>query len=326
MSYIFADEATSGAIRDQYELGKELGSGTFSTVRVAKHKATGRDVAVKIIDKANVDTSKEALRTEVQILMRVEHPNIVKLFEIYESPRKVYLVMELLQGGELFDRIVNVYPNGYSERDASIIIYKLVSAIDYLHTRGIVHRDLKPENLLYVSDSPAADIKITDFGLAKIMRDDDMLKTACGTPSYVAPEVLLNQGYGEAVDLWSIGVVMYVILCGYPPFFSESTPELFDQICEGSFQFQSPYWDNVSTSAKDLISRLLQVDPTKRFTTKQVLNHPWIKGITATAASMPAVFGELNKYNARRRFKLGVETVMATIRMKKAAAEAKAKH
>eukprot|EP00762_Andalucia_godoyi_P002374 ANDGO_02790.mRNA.1 Calcium/calmodulin-dependent protein kinase type 1 len=316
MSYIFTDEATSGAIRDQYELGKELGSGTFSVVRVARHKETGVDYAVKIIDKANVDVNKDSLTTEVKILKGVQHPNIVRLYDLYESPRKVYLVLERLTGGELFDRIVNVYPNGYSEKEASIIIYKIVSAIDYLHSRGIVHRDLKPENLLYASDALDADIKITDFGLAKIMREDDMLKTACGTPSYVAPEVLLNNGYDAAVDMWSIGVIMYILLCGFPPFFSESTPELFDQIIAGDFSFPSPYWDNVSHSARELITRLLQVDPVKRFTTKQVLNHPWIKGNTAHMTSM-SVFRELNKFNARRKLKQSIEAVVAAVRIKR---------
>lgn len=323
--YVFTDEATSGAIRDNYELGKELGSGTFSVVRLARQKHTGELFAVKVIDKTSIDVNKDSLRTEVRIMKEARHPNVVRLFDVFESPRKVYLVLELLTGGELFDRIVNVYPSGYSERDASILIYKITSAIDYLHDRGIVHRDLKPENLLYASKDRESDIKITDFGLAKIMREDELLKTACGTPNYVAPEILMNKGYGPECDLWSLGVISYILLCGFPPFYvsdddgngANHTAKLFDLIISGTFEFMSPYWDHISPSAKDLISRLLQVDPKKRLTAKQVMQHPFVRGTTASSKKLPAI-ERLSRHNARRKFKAAVQAVIASLRLQRA--------
>jgi calcium/calmodulin-dependent protein kinase I len=241
----------------------------------------------------------------------------VKLIDIFESPRKVYLVLELLTGGELFDRIVTVYPNGFSERDASILINKIVSAVDYLHSKGIVHRDLKPENLLYVSQSKDSDIKLTDFGLAKIMTSDALLKTACGTPNYVAPELLLNKGYTEAVDMWSVGVMLYILLCGFPPFFAEDNATLFEQIIQGNYTFMEPYWNHISASAKDLVSRLLQTDPKRRLTAKQVMSHPWVRGTTAQSKILPSM-ERLSKSRARRRFRVAINAVIASIRLKRA--------
>eukprot|EP01027_Heterolobosea_sp_BB2_P016967 GEZU01024076.1.p1 GENE.GEZU01024076.1~~GEZU01024076.1.p1 ORF type:complete len:331 (+),score=90.96 GEZU01024076.1:85-1077(+) len=304
-------------IRDHYEFGKVLGSGTFSTVRLAVHKQTGRQVAIKVIDKFNIEVNEASLKTEVTILKSVSHPNIVNLYDVYENETKVYLVMELLTGGELFDRIVNVYPNGYSEKTASQLVTKIIKAIQYLNSKGIVHRDLKPENLLYEDERDDSDIKITDFGLAKIAKGEMLLKTACGTPNYVAPEVLLNEGYDSAVDMWSVGVILYILLCGFPPFYSESTPELFDQIISGRYDFPEEYWGKISPSAKDLINKLLQVDPSKRYTPEQALNHPWIKD-AQNEAEMPQVIEELKKFNARRKFKVTVEAVMAATRLMRA--------
>lgn len=237
--------------------------------------------------------------------------NIVDLIDVYETEQRVYLVMELLTGGELFDRIVNKYPNGYSEVVAAELCKKIVNSVKYLHSLGIVHRDLKPENLLYASESNDSDIKITDFGLAKIANGEFLLKTACGTPNYVAPEVLLNEGYDSSVDMWSIGVILYILLCGFPPFYSENTPELFEQIINGSYDFPSPYWDKVSSSAKDLVTKLLQVDPKRRFTPEQVLSHPWIKNLSTSKDHRPEIINQLKKFNAKRKFKITVEAVLA---------------
>lgn len=208
---MFGDESIREPITKDYEIGKVLGSGTFSTVRLCTHKRTKQKRAVKVIDKRNLEVNTDSLKTEVHILKSVKNPNIVELDAVYESDTKVYLVMELLTGGELFDRIVNKYPNGYSERVASNLVKKIVESIAYLHKLGIVHRDLKPENLLYATEDDDSEIKITDFGLAKIASGEVMLKTACGTPNYVAPEVLLNQGYDASVDMWSIGVILYIL-------------------------------------------------------------------------------------------------------------------
>ncbi|KAL0487448.1 calcium/calmodulin-dependent protein kinase [Acrasis kona] len=308
---LFYKEAKTYDIKKDYDIGRVLGSGTFSTVKLATQKSDSRQVAVKIIDKTNLQVNTDSLRTEVKILKSVEDPNIVELIDIYEKDQKVYLVMELLTGGELFDRIVNKYPNGYNEEVAAELTKKIVLSVKYLHSRGIVHRDLKPENLLYASESNDSDIKITDFGLAKMADGDFLLKTACGTPNYVAPEVLLNEGYDASVDMWSIGVILYILLCGFPPFYSENTPELFDQIINGSYDFPSPYWDKVSLSARDLITKLLQIDPKKRFTPDQCLSHPWIKNLTTNKEIRTEVISELKKFNARRKFKITVEAVLA---------------
>jgi len=306
----FFNEAKATNIKDDYEFGKVLGSGTFSTVKLAIKKKNNRKVAIKIIDKSNLDVNKESLKTEVKILKSVRDPNIVDLYDVYENEKKVFLVMELLTGGELFDRIVNVYPDGYSEATASIIIKKIVQSISYLHKLGIVHRDLKPENLLYQSPNDDSAIKITDFGLAKIANGELLLKTACGTPNYVAPEVLLNHGYDEAVDMWSIGVILYILLCGFPPFYSEKTAELFQQIINGRFDFPSPYWDKVSKEAKDLVMKLLCVDPKKRYTPQQCLEHPWILD-HSDKEKLPKIIDKLKQFNARRKFKITVEAVLA---------------
>ena len=236
-------------IEDHYEMLDELGRGTFARVKQGVNLRTREKVAIKIIDKNNIDVKVEALKTEVKILMNVKHPNIVNLFDVFEDDDKLYLIMEIMTGGELFDKICNDYPNGYSEKQASELTRQIIEAVRYLHGKGIIHRDLKPENLLFASpDDKAAQIKISDFGLAKIWSGDTLARTACGSPNYVAPEVLLNEmrGYTFVVDMWSVGVIVYVLLCGFCPFFDENTPALFKAITRGVYSFPSPYWDGIS--------------------------------------------------------------------------------
>lgn len=323
-SRFFGEEVSGPDIRAEYDLEEHaIGSGNFAIVKRARNLSTGEMVAVKIIDKMNIDVSVESLKQEVSILKQVDHENIVGLTDIYEDDRKVYLIMELMTGGELFDRIVDKYPNGYTEQTAAQVIKKIVSALSYLHKKDIVHRDLKPENLLYVSPDNDADIKITDFGLAKLKRPDSLLKTACGTPNYVAPEIILGEKYDEKVDMWSVGIIMFILLCGYPPFYHKETPQLFQLIVAGDVKFASPYWDNVSASAKDLISRLLKVTPRDRYSAEQCLAHPWIKGTTARDELISGVVGELKKFNARRKLKMGVDAVLTAIRLFKAVGESR---
>lgn len=266
-------------IGDHYVIKQFLGKGSFSTVKLGTCKKTKQDVAVKIIEKNNIDIKVESLKTEVKILMNVKHDNIVNLLDVFEDNDKVYLLMELMTGGELFDRICNDFPNGYSEKQSAVLIKKIIKAVKYLHEKGIIHRDLKPENLLFSTpDRDSAEIKISDFGLAKIWSGDMLVKTACGSPNYVAPEVLLNekQGYDFACDMWSVGVILYVLLCGFCPFFDECTPALFASITSGNYSFPSPYWDHISEDAKDLVRHLLVVDPKRRFTPDQALEHRWL--------------------------------------------------
>jgi len=281
-----------------YELKEEIGKGAFSVVHLAISKKTGEKVAVKIIDKkdANAEQDEKRLQTEVEILKRVKHENIVGLKDMYEDSDKLHLVMQLVTGGELFDKIVE--KGSYSELEASIIIRKILSAVDYLHENGIAHRDLKPENLLLKSENDT-EVMLSDFGLSKIIGEDTMMQTACGTPYYVAPEVLSATGYGQEVDLWSCGVITYLLLCGFPPFYGDSLPEVFEQIMKAEYDFPTPYWDDISKEAKDLISKLLVVDPKKRFTANQALHHPWIEN--GGANTKLNVKSEMTKYNSTRK-------------------------
>jgi len=265
-----------------YDLKKEIGSGNFSIVKLGVNRKTGEEVAVKIIEKKRVGTKKDMLQTEIDILQKVHHPNVVQLKELFETSTHIYLVMELVTGGELFDRIVE--RGSFSEKDAQKVMKQVFEGIDYLHSLGVAHRDLKPENLLCASKDSSTDVKITDFGLSKLLPPDAHMKmtTACGTPGYVAPEVLKMEGYGKEVDLWSCGVIMYIMLCGFPPFYADNNALLFEKIMRGDFAFLSPYWDKISKDAKDLIRRLLTVDATKRLTASQALTHPWFTGTTCT--------------------------------------------
>ncbi|KAK0075429.1 hypothetical protein PV326_011601, partial [Microctonus aethiopoides] len=230
------------------------------------------------------------------------HPNIVQLLETFEDKHKVYLIMELVTGGELFDRIVE--KGSYTEKDASGLIRQVLEAVDYMHEQGVVHRDLKPENLLYYSADEDSKIMISDFGLSK-MEDSGIMATACGTPGYVAPEVLAQRPYGKAVDVWSIGVISYILLCGYPPFYDENDANLFAQILKGEFEFDSPYWDDISDSAKDFIHKLMCVNVDERYTCKQALAHPWISGNAASNKNIHGTVSEQLKKNfAKSRWKV----------------------
>merc|ERR1712063_133156 len=264
---------------EKYTVGEILGRGAFSTVKEVTSKRSGRKYAVKIIDKKNVGQDMQRLRTEIEILTRVKHPNIINLKEIMEDDDTLYIITELVTGGELFDKIVEL--GAYTEADAAELVAKMVSAIDYLHSMNIVHRDLKPENLLLKDINNIAEVKLADFGLSKIVSDGvqkQMMQTACGTPGYVAPEVLTADGYDKEVDLWSIGVITYILLCGFPPFYNEHLPILFESIMKAEYDYPEDYWDEISDTAKNFIDRLLVVDPAKRMTTQQAIAHPWLAG------------------------------------------------
>ena len=292
----------SPSVEDKYVLKELLGTGAFSEVRLADSKdKPGLMFAVKIIDKKALKGKEDSLENEIKVLRRLKHPNIVQLLETFEDKHKVYLVMELVTGGELFDRIVE--KGSYTEKDASGLIRQVLEAVDYMHVQGVVHRDLKPENLLYYSPDEDSKIMISDFGLSK-MEDSGIMATACGTPGYVAPEVLAQKPYGKAVDVWSIGVISYILLCGYPPFYDENDANLFAQILKGEFEFDSPYWDDISDSAKDFIHKLMCVNVDERYTCKQALAHPWISGNAASNKNIHGTVSEqLRKNFAKSRWK-----------------------
>lgn len=299
----------TGSIKDSYKLDKVLGEGSFAVVRKGIKKSTGEEYAIKMIDKTAIESDDQiALQNEVDILSEIDHPNIVKLVEIYDEKTRFNMVMELMSGGELFDRIVD--KEHYSEKEASDTIRPIVDAISYCHQLGIAHRDLKPENLLYVNDDPNSIIKITDFGLAKVV-NNELMTTACGTPGYVAPEILSGKGYDLSVDYWSVGVILYVMLCGYPPFYEESNEKLFEKIKKADFEFASPHWDDISDYAKDLIKKLLVPDPRARLSGKEIMEHPWIVGDVTPRKKLPQVTEKIKEFNAKRRFKRAQMMVMA---------------
>lgn len=288
-------------IHDVFDFKETLGTGAFSEVVLAKEKVSGRRYAVKCIPKKALRGKESSIENEIAVLRKIKHENIVALEDIYESPHHLYLIMQLVSGGELFDRIVE--RGFYTEQDASILIKQVLDAVNYLHEMGIVHRDLKPENLLYFSDEDESKIMISDFGLSKI-ESSDVMSTACGTPGYVAPEVLAQKPYGKAVDCWSIGVIAYILLCGYPPFYDENDSKLFEQILKAEYEFDAPYWDDISDSAKDFISNLMQKDPEKRLTCEEALQHPWIAGDTALSKNIhESVSRQIKKNFAKSKWR-----------------------
>ncbi|XP_055039075.1 ribosomal protein S6 kinase alpha-3 isoform X8 [Misgurnus anguillicaudatus] len=260
---------------DAYEVKEDIGVGSYSICKRCIQKSTGMEYAVKIINKAKRDPTDE-----VEILLRYgQHPNIITLKDVYDDGRSVYLVTELLKGGELLDKILR--QKFFSEREASAVLYTITKTVEYLHAQGVVHRDLKPSNILYVDESGNPEsIRICDFGFAKQLRaENGLLMTPCYTANFVAPEVLKKQGYDAACDIWSLGVLLYTMLTGFTPFANgpEDTPEeILARIGSGKFCLTGGYWNSVSPEAKDLVSNMLHVDPHQRLTAAQVLRHPWI--------------------------------------------------
>ncbi|XP_067247717.1 calcium/calmodulin-dependent protein kinase type 1D isoform X1 [Chanodichthys erythropterus] len=289
-------------IKEMFEFKEVLGTGAFSEVVLAEERSTGKMFAVKCIPKKALKGKESSIENEIAVLRKIKHENIVALEDIYESSNHLYLIMQLVSGGELFDRIVE--KGFYTEKDASTLIRQVLDAVNYLHTMGIVHRDLKPENLLYFNPQDGSKIMISDFGLSKMEGTGDVMSTACGTPGYVAPEVLAQKPYSKAVDCWSIGVIAYILLCGYPPFYDENDSKLFEQILKADYEFDAPYWDDISDSAKDFISCLMEKDPSKRYTCDQALRHPWIAGDTALCKNIhESVSRQMRKNFAKSKWR-----------------------
>ncbi|XP_051494894.1 calcium/calmodulin-dependent protein kinase type 1G [Apus apus] len=301
-------------IRKTFIFMEALGSGAFSEVFLVKHRSTGQLFALKCIKKSPL-TRDSSLDNEIAVLRKIKHENIVTLEDIYESTTHYYLVMQLVSGGELFDRILE--RGVYTEKDASVVIHQVLTAVKYLHENGIVHRDLKPENLLYLTPEENSKIMITDFGLSK-MEQNGIMSTACGTPGYVAPEVLAQKPYSKAVDCWSIGVITYILLCGYPPFYEETESKLFEKIKEGYYEFESPFWDDISESAKDFIRHLLDKNPNTRFSCEEALRHPWINGNTALHRDIyPSVSAQIQKNFAKSKWRQAFNAAAVVHHMRK---------
>ncbi|XP_078105449.1 calcium/calmodulin-dependent protein kinase IGa [Sander vitreus] len=300
-------------IKEVFDFIGKMGSGSFSEVFMVREKKTGQLYAMKCLRKKHLAHSN--LENEINVLRRIQHENVVGLEDFYESRTHYYLVMQLVSGGELFDRILD--KGVYTEKDASTVIQQVLQAVSYLHENGIVHRDLKPENLLYYNTDENAKIMVSDFGLSKTVEHGTM-STACGTPRYVAPEVLAQKPYSKAVDCWSIGVITYILLCGYPPFFEENETRLLSKIMRAEYAFHSPFWDDISESAKDFIRNMMEKNPTKRFLTEQALRHPWIAGNAAKDLDIyQSVYEQMERNFAKSKWKQAFNAASVVHHMKK---------
>lgn len=267
---IFID-SLRGNVEDHYILDKKLGDGSYGTVFLARDRNTQALRAVKKMLKSKIK-NPERLRTEIEIMKVADHPNVVRLYEVLEDTRFIYLVMEVCSGGELFDYIVA--NKRINERKAANLFRQLLLSLSYLHSHDICHRDLKPENLLFTDDTHES-LKLIDFGLSKIMKESQAMSTKAGTPFYISPDVL-HGSYDKSCDLWSAGVILYILLSGYPPFYGPTDSITLQKVREGSFSFARSEWNTVSDGAKDLITKLLVLNPTERYTVEQALHHPWI--------------------------------------------------
>uniref|UniRef100_A0A8C3YA12 calcium/calmodulin-dependent protein kinase n=1 Tax=Catharus ustulatus TaxID=91951 RepID=A0A8C3YA12_CATUS len=295
---------------DEYQLFEELGKGAFSVVRRCMKITTGQEYAAKIINTKKLSArDHQKLEREARICRLLKHPNIVRLHDSISEEGFHYLVFDLVTGGELFEDIVA--REYYSEADASHCIQQILESVNHCHLNGIVHRDLKPENLLLASKSKGAAVKLADFGLAiEVQGEQQAWFGFAGTPGYLSPEVLRKDPYGKPVDMWACGVILYILLVGYPPFWDEDQHRLYQQIKAGAYDFPSPEWDTVTPEAKDLINKMLTINPAKRITASEALKHPWICQRSTVASMMhrQETVDCLKKFNARRKLKVGVQT------------------
>ncbi|XP_021056557.1 ribosomal protein S6 kinase alpha-1 isoform X2 [Mus pahari] len=314
---------------DGYVVKETIGVGSYSVCKRCVHKATNMEYAVKVIDKSKRDPSEE-----IEILLRYgQHPNIITLKDVYDDGKHVYLVTELMRGGELLDKILR--QKFFSEREASFVLYTISKTVEYLHSQGVVHRDLKPSNILYVDESGNPEcLRICDFGFAKQLRaENGLLMTPCYTANFVAPEVLKRQGYDEGCDIWSLGILLYTMLAGYTPFAngpSDTPEEILTRIGSGKFTLSGGNWNTVSETAKDLVSKMLHVDPHQRLTAKQVLQHPWItqkdklpqsqlshQDLQLVKGAMAATYSALNSSKPTPQLKPIESSILAQRRVRK---------
>ncbi|XP_076374390.1 calcium/calmodulin-dependent protein kinase II isoform X24 [Megalopta genalis] len=301
---------------DNYDLKEELGKGAFSVVRRCVQKSTGHEFAAKIINTKKLTARDfQKLEREARICRKLQHQNIVRLHDSIQEENCHYLVFDLVTGGELFEDIVA--REFYSEADASHCIQQILESVHHCHHNGVVHRDLKPENLLLASKAKGAAVKLADFGLAiEVQGDAQAWFGFAGTPGYLSPEVLKKEPYGKPVDIWACGVILYILLVGYPPFWDEDQHRLYAQIKAGSYDYPSPEWDTVTPEAKNLINQMLTVNPSKRITASEALKHPWIcqRERVASVVHRQETVECLKKFNARRKLKVAILTTMLATR------------
>uniref|UniRef100_A0A2K6S737 calcium/calmodulin-dependent protein kinase n=1 Tax=Saimiri boliviensis boliviensis TaxID=39432 RepID=A0A2K6S737_SAIBB len=313
-----ASTTTCTRFTDEYQLFEELGKGAFSVVRRCMKIPTGQEYAAKIINTKKLSArDHQKLEREARICRLLKHPNIVRLHDSISEEGFHYLVFDLVTGGELFEDIVA--REYYSEADASHCIQQILESVNHCHLNGIVHRDLKPENLLLASKSKGAAVKLADFGLAiEVQGDQQAWFGFAGTPGYLSPEVLRKDPYGKPVDMWACGVILYILLVGYPPFWDEDQHRLYQQIKAGAYDFPSPEWDTVTPEAKDLINKMLTINPAKRITASEALKHPWICQRSTVASMMhrQETVDCLKKFNARRKLKVSNFTFFQFLKTK----------
>uniref|UniRef100_A0A672QCD8 calcium/calmodulin-dependent protein kinase n=1 Tax=Sinocyclocheilus grahami TaxID=75366 RepID=A0A672QCD8_SINGR len=301
---------------DEYQLYEELGKGAFSVVRRCVKLCTGQEYAAKIINTKKLSArDHQKLEREARICRLLKHSNIVRLHDSISEEGFHYLLFDLVTGGELFEDIVA--REYYSEADASHCIQQILEAVLHCHQMGVVHRDLKPENLLLASKCKNAAVKLADFGLAiEVQGDQQAWFGFAGTPGYLSPEVLRKEAYGKPVDIWACGVILYILLVGYPPFWDEDQHKLYQQIKAGAYDFPSPEWDTVTPDAKNLINQMLTINPAKRITAQEALKHPWVCQRSTVASMMhrQETVECLKKFNARRKLKGAILTTMLVSR------------
>ncbi|XP_048513370.1 calcium/calmodulin-dependent protein kinase type II alpha chain isoform X29 [Athalia rosae] len=301
---------------DNYDLKEELGKGAFSVVRRCVQKSSGLEFAAKIINTKKLSARDfQKLEREARICRKLQHPNIVRLHDSIQEENFHYLVFDLVTGGELFEDIVA--REFYSEADASHCIQQILESVHHCHHNGVVHRDLKPENLLLASKAKGAAVKLADFGLAiEVQGEQQAWFGFAGTPGYLSPEVLKKEPYGKPVDIWACGVILYILLVGYPPFWDEDQHRLYAQIKAGAYDYPSPEWDTVTPDAKNLINQMLTVNPSKRITASDALKHPWIcqRERVASVVHRQETVDCLKKFNARRKLKGAILTTMLATR------------
>lgn len=307
---------TAAKFNDIYDLKEELGKGAFSIVKRCVQKTSGLEFAAKIINTRKLSArDHQKLEREARICRALKHPNIVRLHDSIQDEGFHYLVFDLVTGGELFEDIVA--REFYSEADASHCMQQILESVNYCHVHGIVHRDLKPENLLLASKVKGAAVKLADFGLAiEVQGDQQAWFGFAGTPGYLSPEVIRKDPYGKPVDIWACGVILYILLVGYPPFWDEDQPRLYAQIKAGAYDYPSPEWDTVTPEAKNLINSMLTVNPAKRITATEALKHPWIcqRERVASVVHRQETVDCLKKFNARRKLKGAILTTMLATR------------
>ncbi|RKP12380.1 putative calcium/calmodulin-dependent protein kinase [Piptocephalis cylindrospora] len=305
-----------------FKIGHVLGSGSYGEVREAVIISTGQKCAMKAIKKSAVAGHEELVKSEMEVVGRLDHPNIIKLYDHFESRDKYYMVFELATGGELFDRIIN--QGKFTEKDGRGHIQTVLGAIAYLHERNIVHRDLKPENLLFRDDYPTSELLLADFGICKeIDTGDQAMSTICGSFGYTAPEIMLRKKYGREVDLWSLGVITYTLLCGYTPFPMDDQARFLDQARHGRVEFHSRYWKDISDEAKAFIKQLLDPVPANRGNATELLSHAWF--VSSTATDVDLISNVREGFNARGMLTKGVNAILMVNRMKRSSIESAAK-